>query len=315
LVAVDDVTKYYGPNLGISHISFRVEKGEVLGLLGPNGAGKTTTLRILTGFMPATEGHVTVDGHDMWDEPYEVRRRIGYLPDNPPLYPEMTVRAYLLFMAELRGVRRERRRGRADEVIERLSLNGVAGRMIGHLSRGYRQRVGLAQAIVHEPPVIVMDEPTVGLDPRQIAEMRELVRGLGRDHAVVLSSHILPEVRAVCQRVLILHRGRVLAEDSPDGLARHLQGTRRLAVRARAPREELERTLLALEGVVHVASEEEGPEPLFQVEAEPDRDVREPLFHALAGAGWPILELRPSDASLEEVFLQLTTEEGKAASR
>jgi ABC-2 type transport system ATP-binding protein len=313
LVAVEDVTKYYGPNLGISHITFHVRKGEILGLLGPNGAGKTTTLRVLTGFIPASEGRVTVDGHDMWDEPYEVRRRIGYLPDNPPLYPEMTVRAYLLFMAELRGVRGDRRRARVDEAIERLFLKDGAGRMIGHLSRGYRQRVGLAQAIVHEPPVVVMDEPTVGLDPRQIAEMRELVRGLGREHAVVLSSHILPEVRAVCQRVLILHRGRVLAEDSPDGLARRLQGTRRLAVRARAPRDGLERVLRGLEGVLHVTPQEDGSEPLFHVEAEPDRDVREPLFHELAREGWPILELRAADASLEEVFLQLTTEEGKAA--
>jgi ABC-2 type transport system ATP-binding protein len=201
-------------------------------------------------------------------------------------------------------------------VIRRLSLADVAERLIGHLSRGYRQRVGLAQAIVHQPPVVVLDEPTVGLDPRQIAEMRELVRQLGQDHAVVLSSHILPEVQAVCHRVIILHQGRVLAEDTPGGLARHLQGARRLALRARAPRQELEQTLRSLEGVLHVSADSaDGAEPLFTIQVDPNRDVREPLFFALAHKGFPLLELRPADVSLEEVFLQLTTDEAKAAGR
>lgn len=310
MIEVDHVSKYYGPTRGVENISFRVQRGEILGLLGPNGAGKTTTLRMLTGYMPPTSGRIRIDGFDLDEDPYEARRHIGYLPDNPPLYPEMTVRAYLAFMAELRGVPRQRRRARVDDVIGAMELESVAGRLVGHLSRGFRQRVGLAQALVHEPSVLVLDEPTVGLDPRQIAEMRSLIRRLGSDRAVVLSSHILPEVQAVCHRVIILHRGQVLAEDTTERLAAAVRGTRRLAVRVAREPQRAAAILAHLAGVTQVVPSEDG---LLYVHVQPERDVRESLFFALAEAGLPLIELRAADVSLEEVFLQLTTDEGGTA--
>jgi ABC-2 type transport system ATP-binding protein len=310
VIEVEGVSKYYGPTRGVENISFRVARGEILGLLGPNGAGKTTTIRMITGYMPPSEGRIRIDGFDLDEDPYEARRRIGYLPDNPPLYPEMTVRAYLAFMAELRGVPRPRRRERVDAVIEAMELQAVAGRLIGHLSRGFRQRVGLAQALVHEPPALVLDEPTVGLDPRQIAEMRELIRRLGSDRAVVLSSHILPEVQAICHRVIILHRGQVLAEDDTQRLGATVRGTRRLALRVARDPQRAATVLAGVPGVTQVVPGEEG---LFYVHSQPEQDVREALFFALADAGLPLVELRPADVSLEEVFLQLTTDEGGTA--
>jgi ABC-2 type transport system ATP-binding protein len=311
LVEVSGVGKSYGGHVGLHDLTFRVERGETLGLLGPNGAGKTTTLRILTGFIPASHGTVRVDGYDIDESPYEVRRRIGYLPDNPPLYPEMTVRRYLEFMAELRRVPKALRRERIEDAMRRLDIRDVAGRLIGHLSRGYRQRVGLAQALLHQPPVLVLDEPTVGLDPRQIAEMRSLIRSLAPDHAIVLSSHILPEVQAVCNRVIILHKGRVVAEDTPEGLRRQRGGGRVVAVTVRAEAAAAAAVLRAVPGVTAVEPQA-GAEPgaaSFRVTAAAGSDVRADLAAACATAQLPLLELRAIDLSLEEVFLQLTTEE------
>lgn len=324
VLQVRGLTKRYGPSRGIEDVSFTVSHGEVLGLLGPNGAGKTTTLRVITGYLPASEGTVVVDGYDLWESPYEVRRRIGYLPDNPPLYGDMTVYEYLAFMAELHEVPRARRAGRIDEVIERLQLGDVAGRLVGRLSRGYRQRVGLAQAVIHEPPLLVCDEPTVGLDPRQIAEMRELIRGFGREHAVLFSSHILSEVRVLCQRIAILHHGRVLAQGSPEALGAELRGAPRWTVRVKGPADAVRTTLAAVPGVSAVrvqgeTTDAEADVVSLEVRGRPpdvgdgatgtSRAVGEALFAALARGGWPVRELRVHETSLEEVFLELTAGE------
>ena len=329
------VTKRYGPSRGVSDVTFAVRRGEVVGLLGPNGAGKTTTLRVITGFLPATSGRVLVEGHDLWEEPYEVRRRIGYLPDNPPLYPEMTVFEYLTFMAELHEVPRSRRAGRIDDVAERLQLQDVLGRLVGRLSRGYRQRVGLAQAVLHEPPVLICDEPTVGLDPRQIAEMRELLRGFGREHAVVFSSHILHEVRLLCNEIVIIHRGQVVSQGTPADLTGALRGGDvRWLVRAKGPEEPVRAALLAVPGVraVQVQANEDGPPgdgvTTLLVEAGGQsagpgsgagaaasraEELSDRLFAALAVGGWPARELRQLETSLEDVFLELTATERAAA--
>ncbi len=315
MLELENITKRYGPNRGIEDLSLRVTKGEILGLLGPNGAGKTTTLRVITGYLPADSGHVRVDGHDLWDEPYEVRRRIGYLPDNPPLYPEMTVLDYLTFMAEMHEVPKSKRIQRIDAAIERLELGHVAGRLVGRLSRGYRQRVGLAQAVLHEPSVLVCDEPTVGLDPGQIVQMRDLLRGFGKDHAVIFSSHILPEVQLLCNEVVIVHQGKAHARGKPSELTGALKGGARLLVRAKGPAEAIGAALRTVPGVKsvegHQSSAETDPDVAeFIVEAEPKRQgVEDAVFGTLAAGRWPVRELRPLETTLEQVFLELTSAE------
>ena len=314
LVNVNGVAKSYGGHVGLQNLTFSADRGQILGLLGPNGAGKTTTLRILTGFLPASRGTVTVDGFTIDDQPFEVRRRIGYVPDNPPLYPEMTVRRYLQFMAELRLVAPKDRKDRIDRSLEMLNLKDVAGRLIGHLSRGYRQRVGLAQSILHEPPVLVLDEPTVGLDPRQIADMRELIKKMGKDRAIILSSHILPEVQAVCGRIIILDKGHVVAEDTPDGLRRAMRGNKTVMVTVRGPAATAEPVLRRIDGVAGVEAQAGGEagESSFRLTAAPGADIRAEISATCAQGGLPLLELRSVDVSLEEVFLRLTTEEASA---
>ncbi|MBX5477020.1 MAG: ABC transporter ATP-binding protein [Clostridia bacterium] len=316
MIRFERVTKRYGPRRGVEDVSFEVRRGEIVGLLGPNGAGKTTTLRMLTGYLPPSEGRILVDGHDVEEEPFEARRRIGYMPDNPPLYPEMTVRGYLQFVAALRDVPARSRAAKVDAALERFNLGDVAGRLIGRLSRGYRQRVGLAQAVVHDPDVLVLDEPTVGLDPRQVSEMRETIRALARDHTIVFSSHILSEVQALCERVVILHEGRVVAEDRPESLARALESGETLFVEVAAEPERAEAVLRGVPGVAAVtplrprAAGAAGPAgAAFRLQAEPGRDVREALFYRLADARMPLLALQRDTMSLEEVFLKLTQEE------
>ncbi|MBE3590641.1 MAG: ABC transporter ATP-binding protein [Firmicutes bacterium] len=317
MIRFEHVTKRYGPRRGVEDVSFEVRRGEIVGLLGPNGAGKTTTLRLLTGYLPPMSGRILVDGLDIEEEPFAVRRRIGYLPDNPPLYPEMTVRAYLHFAAALRDVPGRLRAARVDAALERFGLGDVAGRLIGRLSRGYRQRVGLAQAVVHDPDVLVLDEPTVGLDPRQVSEMRETIRSLARDHTIVFSSHILSEVQALCERVVILHEGRVVAEDRPETLARALESGETLFLEVAADAERAEAVLRAVPGVASVTRLKPrgagAAGAAFRVQAEPGRDVREDLFYRLADARMPLLTLQRDTMSLEEVFLKLTQEEEAAA--
>ncbi len=318
LVLVDGVTKCYGKTLAVADLSFGVAKGEVLGFLGPNGAGKTTTMRVITGFMPPSEGRVLVGGQDIAEAPLEVRRRIGYLPENPPLYPEMEVTAFLEFAARLRGVPKGGIRPAVARAIERCALGEAREHIIGKLSRGYRQRVGLAQALVHEPELLVLDEPTAGLDPKQIHETRKLIRILAGERTVVLSTHILPEVAVTCDRVVIIAGGRLRAEDTPESLVARLGAAQRgrgtWEIETAAPANAAEATLRAVPGVVRV---EAGPETaertlVLQVEAAGDRSIATDLARALLEAGCPLYGLRRGGASLEDVFLALTTEEAEA---
>jgi ABC-2 type transport system ATP-binding protein len=291
-------------------VSFRVERGEILGFLGPNGAGKTTTMRIVTGYMPASEGKVTVAGYDVFTHPIEAKRRTGYLPETPPVYPDMTVREYLDFVARIKGVPSGERVSRVDAVMKRTHVADMANRHCGKLSKGYRQRVGLAQAIIHNPEVLILDEPTAGLDPKQIMETRDLIRGLAGDHTIVLSTHILPEVSQTCQRVVIINKGRVVAVDSPENLTARLRGTETLYVQVDALGSDAADTLLRVPGVTRVVAADAKPgSGAFEVESERGRDVRRDLSREIVTRGWGLLELRPMRMSLEEVFLQVTTEE------
>jgi ABC-2 type transport system ATP-binding protein len=311
MIEVESLTKRYGDKLAIQDVTFDVQPGEILGFLGPNGAGKSTTMRILAGYMPATAGRATIAGHEVFDQSLEVRRRIGYLPENVPLYTEMKVRDYLGFMAEIRGVPRATRRRRVDYALEAARVADRADWIIAKLSKGYRQRVGLAQAIVHNPPVLILDEPTVGLDPRQIIETRNLIRGLGGEHTIILSTHILPEVSATCNRVVIIANGRVVAEDTPDNLTRRLRGSERIELEVAGPVEQVQGRLRALPNVLNVELGPGAPDGRVRllVDCAVGSDVRADLAAAVVKGGWSLYQLRNVGMSLEDVFLQLTTQE------
>lgn len=311
MIQVENVSKRYGQRTAVDKLTFTVNQGEILGFLGPNGAGKSTTMNIITGYLSATEGSVKVDGHDILEEPHEVKKRIGYMPELPPLYPDMTVRDYLAFAAEIKGVGRAARAAAVDKAMDMLQLGDVRGRMVKNLSKGYKQRVGVAQAIVANPPVLILDEPTIGLDPQQIIETRSLIRGLGKEHTVILSSHILPEIAAVCDRVLIINRGKIVASDTTDNLSRGLSGESRLALRVAGPEDEVIRHLRSVANVRKVESlgSREAGTVDVTVEAPPAHDIRRPIFEALAKAGTAILSMRSQDLTLEEIFLNLITRE------
>jgi ABC-2 type transport system ATP-binding protein len=304
MIQVEQLTKYYGSLPAIQDVSFTVRQGEILGFLGPNAAGKTTTMRILSGYLTPTEGTARVAGYDVVKDSLEVRRRIGYLPETVPLYPEMTVRGYLEYMAALRGVRE--RSEAADRVMAACGLAGCEEMLIGKLSKGYRQRVGLAQALIHDPQVLILDEPTIGLDPRQIIEIRNLIKSLGGSRTVILSTHILPEVSQVCERVMIISKGRLVAEDTPAGLGAALRGAQRLFVHMANPAPETVPTLQAIPGVLEVHENGDG---YYEIESALDADARPRIAEAVVQRGWGLLELRPSGMSLEEIFLTLTTED------
>ena len=311
MIHVHELTKRYGAIAAIDRIGFDVAPGEILGFLGPNGAGKTTTMRIVTGFVPATSGTVSVAGYDVFEHSLEVKRRIGYLPEQPPVYPELTVSEYLRFVGRIKGLARRALSAAVDRVLASCGLADVRGRRIGNLSKGYRQRVGLAQALIHDPPVLILDEPTVGLDPKQIIEVRELIRGLGGAHTVILSTHILPEVTATCQRVVIINEGRIVAVDTHAGLAARLRRSEKIRLtltRAGADAEAVMR------GLPHVLAL--GPESAdgsggrsWLVEAELGHDIREDLSRCAVSRDWGLVELRPVTLSLEDVFLKLTADE------
>jgi ABC-2 type transport system ATP-binding protein len=313
MISVENLTKQYGETLAISDVTFEVRPGEILGFLGPNGAGKSTTMRILSGYMPATSGTASVAGFDVFRQSLEARRRIGYLPENTPLYLEMTVRGYLAFMAEIRGVPRRERRERVATVMEQARVADRADWIIGKLSKGYRQRVGLAQALVHNPPVLILDEPTAGLDPRQIIETRNLIKSLGGNHTVILSTHILPEVSATCSRVVIIANGKVAAVDTPENLTRRLQGTERIELEVAGPHEQVLSKLSAVRNVLNVerapaTASSDGRVRVF-VDSAVGADVRADLAATIVKGGWGLYQLRNVGMSLEEVFLQLTTQE------
>jgi len=309
VIEVQHLTKRYGRVTAVNDVTFRVERGEILGFLGPNGAGKTTTMRILTGFMPATEGKAIVAGFDVFDQPIEAKRRTGYLPETPPLYPDMTVREYLDFVAKIKGVLSADRRQRVNTVMERVRVAEMANRLCSKLSKGYKQRVGLGQAIIHNPDVLILDEPTAGLDPKQIIETRELIKELAGDHTIILSTHILPEVSQTCQRVVIINKGHVVAVDTPDNLTARLRGSETLYVQVDASGDAAA-TLGLVAGVTRVTETDRRDSLVgYEVESEHGHDVRRDLARSVVASGWGLLELRPMRMSLEEIFLSLTTEE------
>src|SRR5687768_7798224 len=312
VIEVQHITKRYGRVTAVDDVSFRVERGEILGFLGPNGAGKTTTMRILTGYMPATDGRATVAGYDIFEKPIEAKRRIGYLPETPPLYPDMTVREYLDFVARIKGVPAKEMKDRVAGIMARTRVADMADRHCAKLSKGYKQRVGLAQALIHEPEVLILDEPTAGLDPKQIIEVRDLIRSLAGDHTVVLSTHILPEVSQTCHRVVIINRGRVVAVDTPDNLTRQLKGSATLYVQVDAGGTDAAPALSALPGVRQVSELDRHEQMVgFEIAADMDRDIRRDVARLVVGSGWGLLELRPLRLSLEDIFLQLTTDESQ----
>ena len=312
MIEVQHLTKRYGRITAVDDLTFKVERGEILGFLGPNGAGKTTTMRILTGYMPATEGRAMVAGFDVFDQPIEAKRRTGYLPETPPLYPEMTVREYLQFVAriKIKGVSRSERRARVEDSMRRTRVDDMANRHCGKLSKGYRQRVGLAQAILHNPEVLILDEPTAGLDPKQIIETRELIKELAGTHTIILSTHILPEVSQTCERVVIINKGRMVAVDTPSNLTAKLRGSETMYVQVDAAGQDASEVLRSLPGVtaVSIADAHNGLVG-YAVSSETGRDIRRDLARAVVTRDWGLLELRPTRMSLEEIFLSLTTEE------
>ena len=313
MIEVQHVTKRYGPVAAVDDVSFRVEAGQILGFLGPNGAGKTTTMRVLTGYLPPTEGTATIAGFDVLEEPIEVKRRTGYLPESPPLYPDMTVREYLTFIARINRLPAAERPSRIDRVMERTSVGDVADRHCSKLSKGYRQRVGLAQAILHNPDVLILDEPTAGLDPKQIIETRELIKELAGDHTIILSTHILPEVAQTCERVVIINKGRVVAEDSPDNLTGRLHGAVTIQLQIDTLGADPTSALQAVPGVASVSVDEPGSDGrTVEVQSAQDVDVRRDIANAVVSNGWGLLEMRRARLSLEEIFLQLTTAEDEA---
>ncbi len=312
MIEVDHLTKRYGPLTAVDDISFRVEKGEIVGFLGPNGAGKTTTMRILTGFLPATEGSTRVAGYDIFEEPLEVKRRIGYLPEHPPVYRDMRVRVYLDFAAKIKGVSKRDRGERIADVMDRCGIADRANQLIGHLSKGYQQRVGVAQAIVHNPDVIILDEPTIGLDPNQIREVRQLIKGLGREHTVILSTHILPEVDMTCDRVIIINRGKIVAVDTPKNLTASMQGNERLYVEVDGEAGDAIGAIREIPEVVDVAvvdGQGAGGGLGLHVDAPVQSDIRPALAAKVVERGLGLLELRRIEMSLEDIFHELTTSE------
>ncbi|MGO4271441.1 ABC transporter ATP-binding protein [Paenibacillus sp. TAF58] len=341
MLEVKQVSKLYENDRGVHNIDFSMQRGEIVGFLGPNGAGKTTTMRMITGYLNPTHGQIWVDGHSMADNPKKARRKIGYLPETPPLYPEMTVQAYLRFIANLRDVPAREQKLRVGEAIDKLGLQGREKQIIRSLSKGYKQRLGLAQAILHQPDLLILDEPTSGLDPKQIIEIRQLIHELGENHTVLLSTHILPEINAICNRVLIINQGRVVLDERPEHLGRTMGETFEVSLEVKGPRERILTELRSLETVAEV-KEVDAPSDAAAIAAptaqdvfiadaavaeaaitEPvsaetvkllvtsaDRsDIREALFFRLAGAGYPILEMKRESLSLEDIFLKLTTDE------
>ncbi len=315
MISVSQLTKSYGPVLAVDHISFEVGKGQIVGFLGPNGAGKSTTLRMLTCYLPPTSGGATINGFDIFHQSEQVRQALGYLPENVPLYTEMKVEEYLDFRGRLRKMDRQTRRQRIDYVIDRVWLKSVRNRVIGHLSKGFRQRVGLADALLHNPAVLILDEPTVGLDPTQIRETRRLIKDLGGQHTMLLSTHILPEVEASCDRAIIIAGGRIVAQGSPEELRASRRLAARVLVECRGPAEQVKNVLSRVSGVRKVEVLENGDSQHFvtaAVEPKASHDIREEVARTVIGNGWPLREIRLEHATLEEFFVQVTANQAMA---
>jgi len=315
LIEVQDLTKAYGPVTAVDHVSFSVHEGEILGFLGPNGAGKTTTMRILTGYLPATSGTAKIAGFDVTSDSLAARRHLGYLPEAPPLYPDMSVEDYLDFVLRIKNVPPDKRRSRIADAMEKTNLSGKGPELIKRLSRGYKQRVGLAQALVHDPLVIILDEPTVGLDPKQIIEVRHLIKTLAGTHTIILSTHILPEVSMTCDRVVIINKGKIVAIDTPQNLTTQLKGAQRIFIEVQAPEKPLQESLSQISGVgsVEVRPARVSGRMTATIEAAAGKDVRNLVAAKIVEKGWSLYELRGVSLSLEDIFLQLTTDDAEHA--
>lgn len=316
MIEIKNLVKKYGDKLAVDHISFTVKQGEILGLLGPNGAGKSTTMNILTGYLSATSGEVIIGGYDILDNPIEAKKKIGYLPELPPLYTDMTVREYLSFVFDLKKADKKEKDKQLADIMETVKITNVKDRLIANLSKGYKQRVGLAQAMVGNPEVLILDEPTVGLDPKQIIEIRDVIKKLGKRHTVILSSHILQEVQAVCERVVIINKGKVAAIDSPDNLAKTLSNDNKFSLRVAGDERTVLDIIREIRGVKYVKSlgrKEKGTID-FLIEAEPNVDVRPLIFADLAKENLPILSMQAVDLSLEDIFLEVTEKERTVSS-
>jgi ABC-2 type transport system ATP-binding protein len=315
LIEVQDLTKTYGTVTAVDHVSFTVNKGEILGFLGPNGAGKTTTMRILTGYMPATSGTARIAGFDVFGDSLDVRKHIGYLPETPPVYPDMTVEGYLEFVARIKNVPAERRAERLDDAVRKTSLEDRRHELIKRLSRGYKQRVGIAQALVHDPDVIILDEPTVGLDPKQIIEVRHLIKSLAGTHTIILSTHILPEVSMTCDRVVIINKGKIAAVDTPQNLTSQLKGGQKIRVEVQAPEKELREALAQVPGATRVQVEQmpAAGHVAATIETTQGADIRSAIAAKVVQSGWSLFELRGVSLSLEDIFLELTTDDAAHA--
>lgn len=313
MIEVRNLVKKYGNHVAVDHLNFTVEKGKIYGFLGPNGAGKSTTMNMITGYIASTEGDILIDGHNILEEPEEAKKRIGYLPEIPPLYQDMTVREYLEFAAELKAVPREKKKSNIEEVMSTTKIEDVKNRLIKNLSKGYKQRVGLAQALLGYPEIIILDEPTVGLDPKQIIEIRDLIKGLGRKHTVILSSHILSEVSAVCDHVLIIDKGRLVASDSPENLSKLMAGDNSLELTIKGREEDIRKAFDMVENIQEVIYHDSLVKGACDVtvKVSGEQDIRENIFFALAEMKCPILKMQSGNMSLEEVFLKLTDDAEK----
>ena len=317
MIEVNNLVKRYGDHTAVDHLSFKIEKGKIYGFLGPNGAGKSTTMNMITGYIASTEGTVTIDGHDILDEPEQAKKCIGYLPEMPPLYFDMTVLEYMNFVADLKKIPKDKKKSMVAEVMEMVKITDMKNRLIKNLSKGYRQRVGLAQAILGYPEVIILDEPTVGLDPKQIIEIRDLIKSLKEKHTVILSSHILSEVSAVCDYVLIISHGKLVASDTPENLGKLAEGSNTLNLIVKGEKDKICTALGQIEGVKNVTAADAKEEHAWNVNVSTneDRDVREEVFFKMADAKCPILEMQSRKVSLEEIFLELTEDDKKQTKR
>ena len=317
MIEVSNLVKKYGDHTAVDHLSFQIEKGKIYGFLGPNGAGKSTTMNMITGYIASTEGKVMIDGHDILEEPEAAKKCIGYLPEMPPLYFDMTVLEYMKFAADLKKIPRNQKDKQIKEVMDMVKITDMKDRLIKNLSKGYRQRVGLAQAILGYPEVIILDEPTVGLDPKQIIEIRDLIKSLKQKHTVILSSHILSEVRAVCDYVLIISHGKLVASDTPDNLERLAAGSNSLLMKVKGEKDTIRKDLETIEGVTGVEMSYDSDEELWKtkVSIQENVDIREKVFYAMAKANCPIYEMQVKRVSLEDVFLELTEGEKKSAGK
>nr|WP_295279194.1 ABC transporter ATP-binding protein [uncultured Blautia sp.] len=311
MIEVKNLVKRYGDHTAVDHLSFEIEKGKIYGFLGPNGAGKSTTMNMITGYIASTEGTVVIDGHDILEEPEEAKKCIGYLPEMPPLYFDMTVLEYLKFVADLKKIPKDKKASMIEEIMDMVKITDMKNRLIKNLSKGYRQRVGIAQAVLGYPEVIILDEPTVGLDPKQINEIRDLIKGLKKKHTVILSSHILSEVSAVCDYVLIISHGKLVASDTPENLGKLAAGANSLSLLVKGPKDTVRAALEAVEGVKEVTAKKSPEEGVcaVSVATEENTDVREKVFNSMVNAGCPILEMQSKKVSLEEIFLELTENE------